>query len=193
MGNYKELKEFSEDFQRNWQRIVPDYVINYGEEGKVIVEVKAISKDGSVGSGKIEERALGILNLLGLGNTRYTACKLHCIPELSYFDKRRRVIEVVVGYDDKENAICFTGFEGIVCKECFENPSKPADVRAIFKKFKKYREKQWANIDKMDFKEQVRSAVTRINEKFKKEFNIDEEVLIYSAVQTVTINKKYFY
>ena len=90
MSDEEDLKKFSANFQQNWQRIQPDYVIDYGEEGKVFIEIKAVSKDGSVGSGKIEQRALEILEALGLGNAKYTACKFHYVPELSRFEDEKR-------------------------------------------------------------------------------------------------------
>ena len=39
MSDEEDLKKFSANFQQNWQRIQPDYVIDYGEEGKVIIEI----------------------------------------------------------------------------------------------------------------------------------------------------------
>ena len=194
MSDEEDLKKFSANFQQNWQRIQPDYVIDYGEEGKVIIEIKAVSKDGSVGSGKIEQRALEILEALGLGNAKYTACKFHYVPELSRFeDEKREKQGVFIKYDGSNEAICFTGFEGIVCKKCFENPSMSVDGFELFDEFKKYKNKQESEIFRDEYSQQVRSAVNRINNRFKKEFKLDVEVLTYSSVPIVFINKEFFY
>ena len=190
MGNYKESK----DFQKNWRHIMPDYVINYGEEGKVIIQIKPISNSGAVGNKIITEKAVKILNLLGLGDTKHTACKIHYIPELSFeFDERKERNSIAIKYDDNEEVLSFSGFEGIVCKKCFENPSMSANGFELFDEFKVYKKKKDEEIFQDKYKEQVRSATIRINNKFKKVWGLEEDVLIYSAIPIVTINPKFFH
>ena len=69
----------------------------------------------------------------------------------------------------------------------------PANGFELFDEFKLYKKKKDEEIFQDKYKEQVRSATTRINNRFKKVWGLEEDVLIYSAIPIVTINPKFFH
>ena len=179
MENY----EIEKNMKIKGKMIRPDFVIDFGDRGKVSIELKYIPGTNRNDSPKVSElEVFDLLNAFMMKYSEKSPCKF------SFLEKDSQVF---VKYDECIDIIGFTGYEAIICKRCFSNPSSPVNGKVLFDDFKNLKENNFTDIFNDEYERQVRSATERVNKKLKVSFDIKDDILTYSAIPQVTVNSKF--
>lgn len=171
--------------------MVPDYTIDFEDGSKCLIELKTIPADSKSNISKNESYVSSIFMSLFLNYFKNSKCYFRCI-DIKNIDNKQDS-ETLVGYIMSNTTVLFTGYEGIVCRECLKNPLDEIDGYMLFAKFKELKKRQKSEIWDDEYKRQVRSAVERVNKRFKDVFNLKDDVLIYSEIPVVVVNKKFLF
>lgn len=158
----------------------PDFIIDFGDRGCVAISLKPIPRTNKSNSPMVSElEVFGVLNAF-----------MHKVSEKApcSFSFMEKDTQVFVLYDKGDGVIGFTGYEAIVCKRCFSNPSSPINGKVLFDDFVSLKDNNFSDIYDENYKQQVRSAVERVNKKLKAFYHIKEDILIYSSIPQVVIN-----
>ena len=167
----------------NGRVVRPDILVDFGDRGSIAINLKRIPGTNKNSPLVCELELFDVINTF----LRKTYEKPIC--SFNFFEKDSQVF---VTYEGSKNCIGFTGYEAIVCKRCFSNPSTPVSGDTLYDDFVDSRKGK--NINNMfvdEYRQQVRSATERVNKKLKAFFDIEDDILTYSSIPQVTVNSKF--
>ncbi len=158
----------------------PDFVVDYGDKGYVAINLKCFP-----GTNKDNGPLIGELELFELLGDFLHKMSEESSCSFGFIEKDNRVF---VSYNKEKSLIGFVGYESIICKRCLSNPFSPVAGKSLYDDFVELKNNNFSDIFVNEYKEQVRSAVERVNKKLKKFFGLNDDVFIYSSFPRVVVN-----